>query len=231
MPRPIPTQIVINEHGDEQHESWLLVTLHRSSSTGTRLFDSELTHNQFITVSIHRCTRKRQLNSDYKHPAQLLLEFNMSMAQWGAFVSSQGDGGGTPGTLSFLFDQGLIPAAIDEPRLAVSHAEVRGAANKSLSEVQEAFDKLEELYEAKAGRRELTQAMHNLHYALQNAPANMEFAAKSLTRHVENVVTMAHADIEARVAMAQERGLEAPQTPLPLLLEAVARDTTQDTEG
>jgi hypothetical protein len=196
MPMPEPTEIRVDEKGSETHESWLLIRANKVNSTGTFLFDSELPHTQFVTVTISRCCRERTLKNDRLFSTTVLVEFDLSLAQWGAFVSSFGDGAGVPATLTFLAGDGRVAPAVHESRLAVSHAEVRKAADEALAEIQEAFGKVEALFDGKAGRRELGQAMRDLHFKLANAPANMVFAAKSLTTHSENVVAKARADVE-----------------------------------
>jgi hypothetical protein len=139
------------------------------------------------------------------------MEWDMSMAQWGAFVSSFGDGTGVPATLRFLGDsgtRGIVPAAPFESRLAESHAEVREAGNRAAAAVAEAFAAYKE--KKTAGNLRHLEAM------IRNMPANMEFAASSLTKHVETVVTKARADIEAMVRdqrAALEAGEDAPPMP------------------
>lgn len=201
------SEIVVDEKGDEKHESWLLIRANKVSSSGTYLFDSEIKHRHFVTVTVTRCRRRRDLKRDWLSSREILLEMSMSQAQWGAFVSSFGDGSGVPATLTFLTGVGHVPQAPFESRLAESHAEVRTTADEAIKEVQEAF----EAYEAHktVGNR------NTLKYAIQNLPANMEFAAKSLTEHTENVVTKARADIEGMVLEAIERG-ELPEGSEPL---------------
>lgn len=207
------TEIRIDEYGSETHDSWIQVGVNRiSSSPGIRLFDSEIQHQHFIRVSVYRCSRRRDLNRDWLSSGMLLMEFDMSEAQWGAFVSSFGQGGGVPATLSF-FD-GTVPSAPVESRLGESAAEVRSAGERALAGIQEDFDALEKAFEGGAGKRELRERIRSLHFKLAHGPANMEFAAKSLTEHTENVVTKARADIEAMMADAADRQLEASSLPL-----------------
>lgn len=198
------TEIVIEENGDETHESWIKLTTHKSSGTPRVLFDSEIKHSHTIGVRVYRCQRRRELKRDYSYTTELLIEWEMSDAQWGAFVSSFGEGGGVPATLRFLngAGDGVVPEAPFESRLAESHREVRDAGTEAISKVAEAFGAVEDAFERKAGRRELGGVIRTLHFAIENAPANMEFAAASLTAHTENVVAKARADIEAMVADA-----------------------------
>lgn len=210
------TEIRIDEYGDETHESWLLISASKVQSSGTWLFDSDVRHHHFVKVTITRCTRKRELKRDWLHRTQQLLEFSVSMAQWGAFVSSFGDGGGVPATLDWLTDVGVVPSAPPESRLMQSHAEVRGAANEAMAEIQAAYEALETAFDG-SGKRAQREALRTLKYKIANAAPNMEFAAKSLTEHTENVVTKAKADIEAMVQMAEEAGVRLSEGGVPLL--------------
>lgn len=208
------TEVKITEHGDETHESWLLVRAnHVSSTPGTRLFDSEIDHQHFIVVNISRCTRKRRLSGDWLHATEVLMEINMSQSQWGAFVSSFGQGGGVPATLDHLIGEGQIPRAPTESRLDESHKEVLAAGDKALGEIRESYEDLLAAFEMGEGKRQMLAAIRDLGIKINHGPANMEFAAKRLTEHTENVVTKARADIEGMVLDAQ-RGLGDGSPPL-----------------
>jgi hypothetical protein len=208
------TEITIDERGDETHESWIKLTAHKVSSTpGARLFDSEIPHSHYVQVGVHRCKRRRDLNTDWLFPAQTLMEFSMSHAQWGAFVSSFGEGGGVPATLTF--HQGDVPRAPEESRLAESHKEVLDSGTKALDEIKAAYEELQAAFDENAGKKVLRDKLHNLKHRIGNGPGNMEFAAKSLTEHVENVITKARADLEG---MVTDRSLNAGERPVHSLL-------------
>lgn len=220
------TEIRINEHGAETHESWLLIRANHYTSMGSmdgpspgqRLFDSEIPHQHFIGVTITRCSRRRDLKHDYLHNEQILLEMDMSQAQWGAFVSSFGQGTGVPATLTFLTGQGHVPQAPAESRLEESHKEVLASGEEALAQISESFEQVMVAFEA-GGKRALREALRDLGIRLQNAPKNMEFAARSLTEHAENVVTKARADIEGMALAAVERGQLTEPTSRPELEE------------
>lgn len=198
------TEIRIDEQGHETHESWIQLVANKVSATpGVRLFDSELTHNRYIQVGVHRCARKRDLNRDWVHTTELICELAMSEAQWGAFVSSFGGGGGVPATLTWL--DGPVPGFPFESRLDESHREVKDAGEKALKEIQAAYDELAAAFDEGAGKKVMRERIHHLGSRLKGGPANMAFAAKSLTEHVETVVTKARADIEAMVLDAEAR--------------------------
>lgn len=223
------TDIIVHEDGTEEHESWLMIRANNiSSAPGAVLFDSEIQHQHYIYVSISRCTRRRQLNRDWKHATKLILEMSMSQAQWGAFVSSFGNGSGVPATLTFLDGQGMVPQAPRESHFDKSHQEVKDAGNKALEEITESYENLRAAFEMKSGRREMAGCIRDLEIRLKNAPLNMEFAAKSLTEHVENVVTKARADIEGMAAVAAQAQLDGP-VPNPFMIAAGEKETEDET--
>lgn len=207
------TEIIINEDGSETHESWVKLVASKVSGQ-RRLFDSEINHSHYISVRVYRCQRQRDLKHDSLFTTKMLMEVSMSHAQWGAFVSSFGEGSGVPATLDW-FD-GQVPQAPFESRLDASHKEVRGAADEALAKIQEDFAALEKAFEANEGKRALRERIRTLHYAIKNGPANIEYTAKTLTEHTENVVTKARADIEGMVRDAQTR-LGTGEATVPLL--------------
>lgn len=193
-----------DERGNETHPAWVLVGASRVSATpGAVLFDSDIVHQHYIVVRVKRCERNRDLSHDWKYGRETIVEFAMSEAQWASFVSSMNSGDGVPATLEWdaTQDNPQVPGMPFAPRLAVSMAEVRGAADKAQAEVQAAF----EAYEA----HKTAANLRMLKYAIENLPANLSFAAKSLSEHAENVVQRSRADIEAFVVQkAQQLGLD-----------------------
>jgi hypothetical protein len=192
-----------DEEGWERHPAWGMIGASRvSNSHGAVLFDSEIRHGHYVTVRLVAGSRKRDLNRDWLHGEKTIVEVAMSEAQWASFVSSMGVGSGVPCTITFRDSEGGPVAEMPyAPRLQESMDEVRGAADKALEKIREAFEVAKE--------RPNKGNMRNLEFAIKNAPSNMTFAAKSMTEHTENVVQKARADIEAMiVSKAQQLGLE-----------------------
>jgi hypothetical protein len=195
----------VSESGEEQHPAWVLVGASRVSHgpPGAVLFDSDIRHQHYVAVRVKRATRKRDLNRDWKYGHETIVEFAMSEAQWASFVSSMNSGDGVPATLEWdaTLDNPQVPGMPYAPRLQESMNEVRDAATRAQETVREAF-------EAYAAHKTVGN-LRTLQYAIENMPANMTFAAKSLSEHAENVVTRARADIEAYVVQkAHQLGLE-----------------------
>lgn len=195
----------------ETHPAFGVAVVTRSSGTPRSLFQSDLRHNETISLSIHEAERIRDLSHDWVHPGRELVEIEMSLAQWGSLVSSIGIGSGVPVTLRRTETERFVPEIPYEPRIAVSLAETRGSVDKLLKSIRDAFDELDEAIEGKKGVRAVREAKRLLAAAIANAPTNAAFSVKSLARAAETLTSQAKSDIEAHVlAAAQLTGLQAP---------------------
>jgi hypothetical protein len=192
----------LDEFGADTHPAWIVVGAYRTSVSppGAVLFDSDIRHQHVITVKVSRAARRRDLNRDWINPTREILEFTFSEAQWASFVSSMNSSGGVPATLGW--HDGEIPGMAYDPRLAHTMDEVRDAAKKAQAEIKEAFDAYKE--------HKTADNLRTLQARIDNLPANLRFAAESLTEHSENVVQRAKADIEAfAVDKARQLGIQS----------------------
>jgi hypothetical protein len=182
----------------EEHPAFAKVVVNRvSSMPGASLFDSEIRHGHYITLRINEADRTRALHRDWIHGTKTVVEVAFSMAQWADLISSFGNGDGVSATMTYRQGVGPLPAIPFEPRLAQSMDEVHGAADRTYDKVKAALAAVEE--------KPTKANIRNLRMAVDSAGSNVAFAAKSLTEHVENVVTKARADVEAMVQSEAER--------------------------
>jgi hypothetical protein len=212
----IRTSPVTDEAGDESHPAFGLIGVHRIAATpGAVLFASDVRHSEYIELTVHEATRKRYLHHDRVHPEKTVCKVAMSMAQFASFVASGGTEG-VPCTISFTGsgdnEAGQRPGLLPAPRLGRTHEEVRAAADEAYGKIREAYSAyaatLAETGKGSTAAR--LAALRNLSAAIANAAPNVEYAAKTLDRHTEEVVEQARADIEAMAAQAAERHGIAP---------------------
>jgi hypothetical protein len=203
-----------DDEGMETHPAWGMIGASRVSATpGSTLFDSDLLHQHYVVVRVQRAERRRNLMRDWLFGGrrERIVEIAMSEAQWASFVSTMNVGEGVPCTLLRVGTEEM-PELAPEPRLAESMEEVEASAERVMKVIQEAFA---------AYREKSTKAnLRRLESAIQNAPANMTYAASSLTEHAENVVQRARADIEAMVtSKAEQLGIDPSKIAATPLLE------------
>ena len=212
MHEPIPA--TVDEKGRETHPAWGMIGISRVTSTpGAVLFDSDIKHQHSIVVRISEGERERDLKRDWLRPRKQLIEVQMSEAQWAAFVSSVGSGSGVPCTIRARENNYDVPGLEFEPRLQHSMDEVRRAGDEALAEIRRAFEAVKE--KPNKGNLRHLEAM------IENAPSNMQFAAKSLSEHAEGVVQKARVDIESMVlSKAEQLGIDPAELgELPQLTE------------
>lgn len=201
---------VTGEDGGERHPAFGVITLYRISSTpGAVLFQSDTRHPEYMRITVHEATRKRDLSHDWVHPGQVVCEVSMSMAQFASFVASTGQGGGVPCTIERVtagsHELGDRPGLVMQSRLALTAAEVQAAAHDAYRKIQTAEAAYEAALNGKAPAAERRRLLADLRAAISNAAPNVDYAARRLAEHAEDVVEKSRADIEAIVAAAQGR--------------------------
>ncbi len=207
----VRTDPVLDAHGDDIHPAFGIAGIQRVSATpGEVMFQSDIRHFEYIRITFSEASRKRDISHDWVHPGKLVCEVSMSLSQFASFVTSGGTEG-VPCTINFTgsgenpagYRPGLNPAS----RLAKTHAEVRQAATEAYSHIQEAFREYEATLSdsGKGSALARKNAIRKLSAAISNAVPNVEYAAKTLDRHTEEVVEQARGDIEAMAVRAAER--------------------------
>lgn len=192
----------------EAHPAFGMARVNRRTSTpGAVLYDSEIRHGSTVVLTVSRGVRERDLNRDWLYATEDLVEVEMSEAQWGALVSSFGQGSGVPVTIRHTESEHSVAPIPFEPRLALSTEETRSATVKAVASIKAAAEVVAEK-PTKANIRSLMSA-------IENAGPNVEYASRTLSEHVENVVTKAKYDIEAMVSRhAEAIGLSASDMPV-----------------
>lgn len=187
---------------EDTHPAFGVAVVNRSSGTSRTLFQSDLRHRDTIHLSIRRAERIRDLNRDWVHPRDELIEVEMSLAQWGALVSSIGIGSGVPVTLRRTEQDVRVPEIPFEPRIAASVAETRGAVARLLARARESFEAVTDAVEGRRGVKAIRDALRTHQSVLNNAESNAAFAVTSLAEAAEDVTSQAKADIEAHILSA-----------------------------
>lgn len=200
----------------DTHPAFAVATVTRGHGSPRTIFQSDLRHNETITLSIRTADRTRYLMRDWVFPRTPLVEVEMSLAQWGSLVSSIGIGSGVSVTLRATKDDYMIPGIPYEPRIAESVAETKGAVSRLLARAKETLEALETAIDQKQGVKAVREAMRLHASTLQNAESNAAFAVKSLTEAAESVTSQARADIEAQILNAAQitgttASIEAPE--------------------
>jgi hypothetical protein len=201
------------DNDDETHPAFGLVQVSRITSNPAEvLFQSDIRHAHYIEFTVSEAVRRRDLKHDWVHGRKIITKFALSEAQFASLVASGGTEG-VPVTLEYTSTgscSGDRPGLKPNPRLQVTTDEVRASANAAFEQIKKAEAAYEAVLENKGGVKERRAALNALRAAINNATPNVEYAAKKLTEHAEEVVERSRADVEAMVIrMAEARGLTA----------------------
>jgi hypothetical protein len=195
----------------DRHPAFGMISVARWHGGQNRLFDSDIEHSDTIVVQVSTAYRDRSSGShDYIHQGDEIVEVQMSMAQWASFVSSMNTTG-VPCTIRRHRTPvepahwTIVDQIDEEPRLAMTMNETRRAAHRAHDAIATALAAYEQALTDKAPAKDRNEALRTLRARVTNATANVNYAAKTLAEHAEDVVQKARADVEAMAARHHER--------------------------
>jgi hypothetical protein len=190
-----------------------VTTIHGGSAT---LFGSDIGHSDRICISVQRAHVTRDLSRDWIGSSVYpIIEFEMSHAQFAQFITSNGNGTGTPVTLRYAPSKDskaeMVPGIEKiETKHETFKREIKDASKKRLSAIASSIDKLGDLIAT--GKAKITD-LRAIHNALKNdseqLPGSMAFVVGSAEEALEKATGDAKIEVEAYItATAQRIGLE-----------------------
>jgi hypothetical protein len=214
-----PKQPVVTtdeRHGGEMHAHEAFGTIIMSVPTGggmngLHLFGSDIGHHQCISIEIHRAELRRDLSRDWIHSRELLARIEMSHAQFAQFITSAGNGGGTPCTLRYTAPVGtapeeMAPIAKIESKHETHRREIQESAAKQIKKVQESLNEIQAMADAgKVSIKELRAKLFSAKCHIENLPSSLEFAIKSAEEALEKAASDAKIEVESYVQMTASR--------------------------
>jgi hypothetical protein len=159
-------------------------------------------HDQTIALSIQTAERGRDLSHDWVFARKELIEVEMSLAQWGALVSSIGIGSGVPVTIRRTENVTHVPNLPYQPRIKENLDEVHASIGKVLERARESLEVLKDAIEEKKGVRAIREALRTHDLAVGGAERNADFAVKSMVSAGEKITSQVRADIESQILAA-----------------------------
>jgi hypothetical protein len=163
---------------------------------GYSLYGSDFRHNHFVSLKISRSELHRDLNRDWPHERERLIEVWFSEAQWASLLSSIGVGEGVKCTIYHTEDEFMprIPHR-DVPGL---HAEELVQKTKDMAaRVRAAMKAVETTLAKGVSGVKRDAVMEELRMLEQELRSNIPFMVKSFEEHVENVVEQGKVEVNA----------------------------------
>jgi len=206
MKNPTINPTVI-ENGDEtvtRHPAYGLVSVNRTHTTGTRLYASDLSHQEVITMSFH-ASEEIEHNGSIRHRRDrnkgTLLSVSLSPAQWAAMITSFGMGDGVPCTLNAIRNDGFerlpLIGHIESTRERYDR-QIKESAEREIAKINAHMNSLLALVmKGKAGKKELETVHAGLSSALNNLPGNLAFSTELIQESMDKIVSAGKAELEA----------------------------------
>lgn len=198
----------------ETHPAYGQIGISRVSGQA-KLYGSALDHHHsFIRLEIRHSERRHSLHRDWHFGKDVIVEVNLSHAQFAEMITTPNVGTGVPCTLSFHSTKpgaGMVPP-IAESMQTEAEKVVEGFKEDQAEVVEKLRSQVQEgqaLLDKKAinkGDREALRGI--LDYVMREVECNRPFAVSQFQEAAEKVVTQGKAEIEAFTTMAvQNLGL------------------------
>lgn len=222
----------LSEETREKHESYGMVGINRTSSSGTHLFGSIATHHSFITLSVKRASVSRHLAQDWYHTeSKDLIEIEMSHSQFAEMITSPGMGDGVPCTIR-AFDGALVEECPAPVEMNSKYAEdLKKTTADTVSTLKQLSQQLGQALlpgEKSLNKTELKALLSQIQSALNSITDSVPFIEKQFNEEMEQQRDKMIGELEAVAAhLIHSTGLTAleqvnkalPTFPVPQLTD------------
>ena len=189
-------------HTRMEHPAFGVISVSKMSGN-TRLFDSEFSHQNFITMRVKPAYVDRHLSRDWIHSRDPIVEVSMSEHQWARMLSSIGVGEGVPCTLQRIGKE-MMPAIPKLDTGTDKHVkEMLGHLDSMQEEVHALKSAIAETKMTKTAMKGLLSRVERIRMV---ASSNLKFVANSFSEHIEETVEAAKTEVAAHAKIA---GLDA----------------------
>ena len=201
-----------------EHDSFGRISLAHSQRTSCSLFGSTLTHQHVVTIEVSRAHMERRDGRERLSVVDedAIVRFAMSESQWARFISSMGNGEGTPVTLERAPSKGThlvqMPSLAPQSMHDASEDDMREVGRKAGEAVAAVQERMRAFLVpgAKMPTKKEIEAMHDaLLDAGRHMDGNMAQARRAFTETMEKTVDEAKTEMETfAMDMAKRLGLE-----------------------
>jgi len=199
-----------------KHESYALIGFSRQSSNiNHSLFGSSIKHSNTISLKIKRAEKRRDLNRDWYHANEQLIEVEMSQTQFAEAITSMNIGDGQPCTLRYIGINKMEDPPDESKRLEFEKEFDKKAKLVGENAQTLAADLRMHLIN-KGTRKELKEISVRLNNIVMQLQQNMPFIQSSFNEAMDKTVTEAKGEVEAFVQnRITSLGIEGLKNQLP----------------
>jgi len=208
--KPTPSEKSTPDNQVFTHPAYGLITMTTRNGGNTSLFGSDIGHNQCISIKIEQAEHHRHLSNDWNHGTETVCEFSMSHAQFSRFITSNGNGSGTPVTLEVYRDENgsrLLAPYIEkiETKHQTHRQEIKDSCSKAIERMKSQVAELEELIAGKPTKKQLQQLHHSLKCTVDNMPSNVAFTVQQAEEALDAATHDAKVEVEYYITATAQR--------------------------
>lgn len=192
------------------HASYGMAAFYRTQGGEYNLFGSSIRHNNTIHLVISRGERHRNLNCDWYHPREQLIEVRFSPTQFVELLTNMNCGSGVPCTLETIMGERMPPC--DEiNKVEEIHNEFKDDLKEISADLKalqaECNSLLANPKPTKADREKLRNIVDRL---ISDIADHAPFVAKQFIEATDKIVNEAKAEVDAAFTGAIQRlGMKA----------------------
>lgn len=200
-----------NSRSEFEHPAFGNVTVSRvSSNSDIDCFGSSVKTHNCIEIEVNHAKLTRDLNNDWIHDTGSIVRFRMSLTQWSEFVSSIGQGGGTPITLVRHEGKSVEELEWENETIKIEN-EFKNHMDDITSEMQKISKDVDDILAKPAINKGDRKAIHdNINMLLQEIRSNIPFIKKQFSESMDKTISEGKAQIEAFIAeKIRSNGMQA----------------------
>jgi hypothetical protein len=207
-----------------KNPSFVSLQISRVSSTGAKLFGSQIIHHNYITLAINECEYKRDeiLHTDwYFGSSKPIIEIAMSAEQFAEAITTLNYGSGTPATLTFHNDERFelpnMPTKAEQFK-----SEIDSKLKEKIGEINNLTKKITTRFEdskpLKADeKKELLSDIENMTSIFKSY---LPFVMRQFQESMDHIVTESKSAVEEYVNhVITQTGLDSIKENKPKLIE------------
>lgn len=191
------------------HPSFAQLASYRvtAGGNGTALYGSDFSHNSFIAIEISASELHRGLNRDWHHSKNNLVRIHLSESQWATFVSSVGQGGGVPCTMTSFNGKDIADLPPPVTRKNQYKQELSEDINNIIEKMALITANVDGTTLSKAKKQEINNGLAEIKRFLVSTFPYMQ---QSFDKHMESTIEKAKQEIHGFMnVMLQRAGMNA----------------------
>ncbi len=212
-----------------KHPTFGAIAFARGQGTPRPLFGSSILHQNIIRLEISHAEVTRDLNRDWIHSRNPIVEVEMSTTQFADAITGLNDGSGVPVTIRYIAGGETQRLSDVNPPYQNKIQQFNKEFENHIADLSKDFDEAINLAKETKAQKRLVSLIEKLRMQFKS---NLPFINESFSEQMEHTIKEAKGEVEGFVThMVQSYGIEAIRKQAPQLPEAIDSTAKELPEG